>query len=29
MINEKKETISDIVAEMWKNEQRTYKEGVM
>lgn len=28
MINEENETIPDIVVDMWKKEQRTYKEGV-
>lgn len=28
MSNEANETIADIVVEMWKKDQRTYKEGV-
>lgn len=28
MSNEKQETISAIVVDMWEKEQRTYKEGV-
>lgn len=28
MSNEENDTIPDIVVEMWKKDQRTYKEGV-